>query len=273
MRHGIARIVDVCRSSWTLRLLAVILLGVPVGELPVFAADDFEREPVNYSKARRRTSSRDCRNRLQSGRVRFDFDERWGYLRSLLRALNVPESSQMLVFSKTSFQRQRIAPRTPRALYFNDDVYVGYCCRRRRDGNLGGRSQCWERCSTRSTRSASTSRASRGKPIPACCAMRTRRRRASRVSSIRSVYADAAGFPMLGSGTFHIDQTSPLKNRWGGWYVTGTHGKQKHLGNLIVTDKQTPEETDNSAGMNVTSLAGRFERHRNIWPARATSWR
>ena len=32
----------------------------------------------------------------------------------------------MLVFSKTSFQRERISPQTPRALYFNEDVYVGF---------------------------------------------------------------------------------------------------------------------------------------------------
>ena len=29
------------------------------------------------------------------------------------------------MFSKTSFQYKKISPQTPRALYFNDDVYVG----------------------------------------------------------------------------------------------------------------------------------------------------
>ena len=76
---------------------------------------------------------------------------------------------------------------------------------------------------------------------------------------VRSVYPDSAGFPILGSGTFQIDDSSPIKNRWGGWYVTGTHGNQKHLGNLIVANRYAPEEADNSAGMNVTSLVGRFE--------------
>lgn len=41
--------------------------------------------------------------------------------------LKVSPKSQMLVYSKTSLQRNCISPRTPRALYFNDDVYVGYC--------------------------------------------------------------------------------------------------------------------------------------------------
>ena len=52
-----------------------------------------------------------------------------GYLPALSKELNVPQSSQVLVFSKTSFQRERITPKTPRALYFNDDVYVGFCLR------------------------------------------------------------------------------------------------------------------------------------------------
>src|SRR5437763_16519993 len=64
---------------------------------------------------------------LKSGETKLPYDEQFGYLRSLLNALDVPTSSQTLVFSKTSFQRNRIAPKTPRALYFNDDVYVGYC--------------------------------------------------------------------------------------------------------------------------------------------------
>ncbi len=163
----------------------------------------------------------------------------------------------MLVFSKTSFQRQRIAPRTPRALYFNDDVYVGYCSDgdvmeiSAADPNLGAvfytldQERLDKPRIARQTDSCLLCHASsQTQGVPGFV--------------IRSVFSDAAGFPILASGTFHIDHTSPLKNRWGGWYVTGTHGRQKHLGNLIVTDKQTPEEIDNSAGMNVTSLAGRF---------------
>ncbi len=73
---------------------------------------------------------------------------------------------------------------------------------------------------------------------------------------IRSVYPDDEGMPILSSGTFRIDHRSPLAQRWGGWYVTGTSGKQTHLGNLIVRDKQTPEQIDNRAGVNRTDLAG-----------------
>src|SRR5688572_18023161 len=51
-----------------------------------------------------------------------EWDDATGYLRSVLQALNVPVESQVLVFSKTSFQASRIGPVMPRAIYFNDAV-------------------------------------------------------------------------------------------------------------------------------------------------------
>src|SRR4029077_14771720 len=63
--------------------------------------------------------------KIDSGAVKVQFDEKDGYLRSLLQELKIPIESQVLVFSKTSFQRDLISPERPRAIYFNDDVYVG----------------------------------------------------------------------------------------------------------------------------------------------------
>ena len=47
------------------------------------------------------------------------------FVKRLLAALEVPESSQLLVFSATSLQRL-VSPRHPRALYFNDQISVGW---------------------------------------------------------------------------------------------------------------------------------------------------
>ena len=71
--------------------------------------------------------SRGLQERLAAGTAKLEFEPEHGYLRSLLSALDVPESSQVLVFSKTSLQRERISPKTPRAIYFNDDVMIGFC--------------------------------------------------------------------------------------------------------------------------------------------------
>src|SRR5687768_16992929 len=63
--------------------------------------------------------------RLRSGETRLVAGHVGQVLPSLLRELKIPVSSEVLVFSKTSLQHEFIAPRTPRGIYFNDDVYVG----------------------------------------------------------------------------------------------------------------------------------------------------
>jgi hypothetical protein len=62
---------------------------------------------------------------LELGEATLEYREGAGYLPSLLGRLNVNVDSQMLVFSKTSFQQAIINPKNPRALYFNDEVSVG----------------------------------------------------------------------------------------------------------------------------------------------------
>ena len=35
-------------------------------------------------------------------------------------------------------------------------------------------------------------------------------------------------------GWILVSDRTPLKSRWGGWYVTGMHGSQVHLGNIVI---------------------------------------
>ncbi|MGH9613467.1 MAG: hypothetical protein ACRD4P_10340, partial [Bryobacteraceae bacterium] len=63
---------------------------------------------------------------MDKGETKLKYEGKLGYLQSVLEALNVSSTSQVLVFSKTSFQAPRIGPRTPRALYFRDNVAVGF---------------------------------------------------------------------------------------------------------------------------------------------------
>src|SRR5438093_261243 len=64
--------------------------------------------------------------RLADGTVRLNFEPGKGYLSSLLKELGVPVSSQALVFSKTSSQKEQTTPQSPRAIYFGDDISVGW---------------------------------------------------------------------------------------------------------------------------------------------------
>ena len=61
----------------------------------------------------------------QRGRS-FTRDARTGYLLPILDALGISAESQLLVFSKTGVQRAYTGPHTPRALFFNESVVVGY---------------------------------------------------------------------------------------------------------------------------------------------------
>src|SRR5262245_58700803 len=90
-------------------------------------SQEYEHEPIRYSKSEPHNRVAQLIERLDAGQARLNYDGKFGYLRSLLDELAVPVSSQTLVFSKTSLQRHRIAPQSPRALYFSDDVYVGFC--------------------------------------------------------------------------------------------------------------------------------------------------
>jgi hypothetical protein len=48
---------------------------------------------------------------------------------------------------------------------------------------------------------------------------------------------------------------TPIARRWGGLYVTGTHGKMPHMGNLLVKDTESLKALDTTTWGNRTSLA------------------
>src|SRR5947209_1728228 len=66
-------------------------------------------------------------DRIQKGEARLDYQPGGlGYLPALLKALNINPDSQVLVFTQSSFQAPLISPARPRAVYFNDEVSVGF---------------------------------------------------------------------------------------------------------------------------------------------------
>jgi hypothetical protein len=223
----------------------------------LIGGDDFDREPINYAKATPRNVVSKLQERIDAGEVKFEFDPHFGYLKPLLRELGVSPSSQTLVFSKTSLQRQRISPRTPRSLYFSDDVYVGFC----QNGEVLEISAVDPQLGTvfyvLDQEHADPPRILRQTDNCLICHGSTQTLGVPG-HMIRSVFPDAGGSPILSAGTYRIDQTSPLEKRWGGWYVTGEHGSQKHLGNLVIRGQQVKEPIDNSAGQNVTDLGSRL---------------
>lgn len=87
---------------------------------------DQEYPPIAYSGPATHNRVWRLKQQLEAGEVRLEWEAKWGYLRSLLRALDISIDSQVLVFSRTSLQTAHISDKTPRAIYFNDDTYVGW---------------------------------------------------------------------------------------------------------------------------------------------------
>jgi hypothetical protein len=50
---------------------------------------------------------------------------------------------------------------------------------------------------------------------------------------LRSVVTRPSGTQAGGTPAFVTGQESPLKERWGGWYLTGIDGNQLHMGNVV----------------------------------------
>ncbi|MDH3585130.1 MAG: hypothetical protein OER86_13045 [Phycisphaerae bacterium] len=215
--------------SW---LLAGLLIGA--GATPAGAEADFEQAPISYSKAAPQDRLAALQKRLDAGQVQLPFDAKFGYLPGVLKMLGISPSSQMLVFSKTSFQLRYIDPDTPRAVYFGDDAYVGWV----QGGDVIELSSVDPELGT-----VFYTLEQRESPRPKfirrtgeclqCHASGMTEQVPGQL--VRSVYADEDGHPILRAGTFSIDHTSPLAQRWGGWYVTGKFA-QEHLGNNIVPD-------------------------------------
>jgi hypothetical protein len=169
--------------------------------------------------------------RVEKEELKLEFQRnRWGYLPTLLKQLGVNADSQVLVFSKTSFQAERVSPARPRAIYFNDNVSVGFV--------QGG--ETLELASldpkqgvifyTLDARNSAAPEFARRDDCLNC--HRGPQTLGVPGRMISSLYPRGVR-GSLHAGSFLTDHRTPIEERWGGWYVTGRMGSQRHLGNAI----------------------------------------
>ena len=235
---------NVMRSKRLFLVLAVVS-GLAA---PGLTQEAYEREPINYNTAKTSDPVGALIQRVADGRTKLEWDEDHGWLPSVLEELEVPTTSQTLVFSKTSLQFWRISPERPRALYFGDDVYLGWVQGGRIvemaavDPELGAIFYSIEQKPTEKP----VIERNRGECLSCHSSGRT-----ERVPGflVRSVYPTSNGRPDLRRGTKTSDHTTPFEDRFGGWYVTGSHGDLRHLGNSMV-DGESDDPVDREAGAN-----------------------
>lgn len=249
-------------ASLTLALAAIVpVLADFQGSTHVLSMDD---DVINYSKMPDTGPVAKLQKRIDSGEVKLPYDDRFGYLPAVLKELNVPVSGQMLVFSKTSFQRERIAPNTPRAVYVGDEAYVGF---------VQG-SPLLEFSSVDPVLGAvfytlEQKRAERPKFVRTDnCTECHASAKSMGVPGhlVRSFKCDESGVVDLLSGADYVNHRTPLTERWGGWYVTGKHGAQTHRGNLLGESAFARQEKEPNWRGNLTDLSPLFETSHYLKP-------
>ena len=243
------------RKRTLLKALSVLLpAAAAVAGLSSSYMVPVDHDAIQYTKGALNDAVSRLQKRIDAGEVKLRYDDEFGYLRSVLKELSVSASSQVLVFSKTSFQASRIGPRMPRALYFNDAVTVGYV----RTGEVLEFAALDPRQGaifyTLDQERASHPRFERRDVCLQC--HQSGATFGVPGLMVRSVTPDRNGMPLMSRGGYITDHRSALKERWGGWYVSGTTGDQAHMGNAVVQDA-TGDDTLPLSGRSVTDL-GRF---------------
>ncbi len=218
----------------------------------------FADAPIHYRSAELNDPVAKLEKRLERGEISLRFDPQHGYLKAILDELKIPVSSQALVFSKTSFQYPVIAPAAPRALYYNDDVYVGQVQNGKFLEFVSFDPMQGAIFYVMDEHQDEHPRIERAEVDCIQCHVAGPTRGIPGVL-LRSVFTKPDGSADAAARSYVTGQESPLSQRWGGWYVTAKSGSQGAMANVTISDPQHPEQLDRVAGANISSLAGRFD--------------
>lgn len=235
--------------------VVVAAVSSQVEERPFPASPD--HPTIGYARAATTDLVAALNHKLDLNEARLTFDESGGYLRAVLEALSIPVESQLMVFSKTGIQGPLTSPSNPRALFFNDAVVVGYVRWTRmlevavQDPRQGVIFYTLDQ-----TPQARPSFARRDNCLTCHLSL----------SSldvpgmlVRSQFTAPSGASLRQLGQHVIDHRSPFEQRWGGYYVTGSPGLMRHMGNAMVTDQNRPDSSITDGTLDLRTLEGRLD--------------
>ena len=244
--------------EWLRRSIPVMTVLLVVGT-PVWAqVPRYDREYPAIEYSTRRATDRVARliERISAGAVELEHVGPSGYLTSLLSALDISTTSQALVFTRTSFQATLISPQKPRAIYFNDDTYVAWVQGSdvieisAIDPVMGGVFYALDQDPSRG--------AGFSREMDLCLQCHDSYGLTGGGAPrhlVGSMLPDENGQSVFHEGWRLTDDRTPFRVRWGGWYVTGTHGGLTHRGNVIVETPADPNAVDFSRTGNLTDLS------------------
>jgi len=199
--------------------------------------NDYELEPHGYFSKDAKDPVTLLMKRVQRGEILIKDPNGKPLVERLLRELGLNKDTQVLVFSRTSLQRREVSYSNPRALYFNESVYLGWMPNGRIeiasfDPELGPIFYFQRELDDTSSPLLERSRSCLG-----CHAGDATNFLPGSLG--RSVYPDKSGRSLRSIDDYrrsghHI----PLHDRYGGWFVSGNHGTMRHMGNAIATREQ-----------------------------------
>ena len=220
-------------AVWAMTFLIGVARAAEPTPVEITSPLPYGPDPINYFTESSDDAVVRLQQRLDAGELSFSNHKHSGHLLDLLRVLEVPVESQTLVFSKTSLNQPLIGPKNPRAIYFNDDVTIGWVpgavaieialqdtqkgtvfytlpVHRSEDETAPLRFR-------RDTRCTSCHVGARTLNVPG--------------HIVGSFLTTASGQPREGFSS--INHSTEIEKRWGGWYVSGRAPDLVHFGNLI----------------------------------------
>ncbi|MBV8905330.1 MAG: hypothetical protein JOZ22_17010 [Acidobacteriia bacterium] len=198
--------------------------------------------------------------RLDRGEAKLAYSDRFGYFPAILEYFGLHTDSQVMVFSKTSFQATKISPRAPRAIYFGDDVEVGFV-----QGGDVVEVAAFDPKQGYNFYTMDVQKADKPEFIRRDSCLQCHQGLGTLGVPgilVTSVYPGADGMPAFRGANMITDHRSKFDQRWGGWYVTGTMGSQTHMGNAVGHNPAQPQLLDMQGTQNLLSLERKFDTSR-----------
>jgi hypothetical protein len=209
-------------------LVSTVAVGVSQQRRDGAFDQSINHPAIKYLTADTDTVVDRANKKLQDGSAKLVYDPKTGYLKSVLELLNVPIESQVMVYTQTSLQAKHITMDNPRAIYFNDQVAVGYV-----------RGAPLIEVVAQDAKMGSVFYVVHEEPA----SLPNFGREASQCLRCHLSW-DTLGVPGMSvlttfprknendyaNGGF-VDHYKPIEERWGGWYVTGKQVPKRHMGN------------------------------------------
>ena len=194
--------------------------------------------------------------RMDEGTVTLRWDGRGGYLGSVLEALQLPVASQSVLFSKTSLQQHYISPSNPRAIFFSDNVIVAFI----RNAPLLEIAALDPR---QGMIFYALEQTEAGQPhilrADACLSCHEVRETLGVPGLLaRSLAVGSTGQPLPEATPVSTDHRTPFDQRWGGWFITGSTGHTRHMGNTLFSGDGSSARPS-APPPQLRSLAGKFD--------------